>query len=557
MKLLRLRMADGDEVVDVEEKFDQVLALLPLARDLALLQRVSEALNVDSTVEVAAGDSRALYRKISSTLNAEAFTADAERGQKIETCFNILIERVGMPKLESSGDEMGGNETAASERQPDPQAGDAGKVTSFLSNMRLKEFKFDGQVGYPGEKGKLDFSGVMHNINMAKKRGFPPEEICFAAIRAIVPGHPTRTYLEGDEDINLDKIIAAFRSHFQQDDVTDTYNKMTLSTQGTGDRDTAYTFVASMLGIRNEINGLCRNKHVSGTKYGPDLVQSAMQKAIYNGLRDEDIRQDLKHLLKRRNVEDSELLAAVSDAMSSKRAHEERMKELESKQVKSKTQKVTVKSLVASDDDDDDSQSKSGQSRRSRRGGKSKAKGSSTSHSSSPDNDVLMAQLASVIGSEIRGAVEPLQAQINDLNQRSYFPSPGMQGQQKNPLNPKAQPFQNQKNANSKSNGGQNGTSAAPTPVANGGAGPCSDQFLAQLFQQVFGNGGNNMPASRGTASGGPSHSQYNGVFLQAKCSNCRNAGALFCNHCQICHKVDHRNINCPKRADPTWKPLN
>ena len=560
---------------DLEDELDQLVALIPMSKALAPLEEVATTLAVDITAEVADGNRRPIYRKILNLLNSAGFETADDRDHKIRTCLATMSTHLGfsapgptLPKQEESDSDKD-EEVAEKET-------DVSKVSTLLSGMRLKEFKFDGQVGYPGEKGKLDFTGVMHNINMARKRRFPPEEICYAAIRAIVPGHPTRTYLEGEEDLSVDKVIAAFRSHFLQKDVTDIYSQMTHAVQGTGERDTAYTFVARMFGLRNEINGLSRNKHVGGTKYGSALVQSEMQKAIFNGLRDEDIRQDLKHVLRKDGLLDGELLAAVTEAMTSKRAHEERLKLQEAKS----KQKVSNNAVSVASDDEDDQDGSSSKSRGRRRKGKSKNSGSV---SSPQGNDLFMAQLASIVGSEIRGAVEPLQAQINDLNQRQFsnsFP-PSFPAQQKNSLNPRAQSFQ--KNGASNATTGkpghnvgnthvnQNGPAAtpAPAPVFNGAV-PCSDEFLGKFFRQVFGNGMGNLNAGMGNLNAGmgtnlnnargasnSNQSQYNGVFLNSKCSNCRNAGAVFCNHCQICHKVDHRNINCPKRNDPTWKPLN
>ena len=562
----------ADQVL--EGQLDQLLALIPMALEMAPLVQVAATLELDVAAEVAAENRRAVYRKIANLLNSVGFDTADERPHKIQTCLATMTDHLGLvnveqkvgvgaPKLEQSESESEEEEDVVKKET------DASKVSTLLSGMRLKEFKFDGQIGYPGEKGKLDFTGVMHNINMAKKRKFPPEEICYAAIRAIVPGHPTRTYLEGEEDLSVDKVVAAFRSHFLQKDVTDIYNEMTHAAQGTGERDTAYTFVASMFGVRNVINNLCKNKHVGGTKYTPAFIQSEMQKSIYNGLRDEEVRQDLKQLLGKDGLSDGELLAALTEAMASKRAHDERLKQLEAK---SRSQKVSNNVVSVTTSDDEDAQDGGGSSKSRSRRRKGKSSKSSGSVSSPQGNDIFMAQLASVIGSEIRGAVEPLQAQINDLNQRQFqssFPLP-VQNQQKNNqnpnnLNPRAQSFPKNGASNAAmgrpgqnvGNTHANGPAATPAPTpAFDGAGPCSDEFLGRIFRQVFGNGMGNLNAAKGTSSGG-NQSQYNGVFLNSKCSNCRNAGAVFCNHCQICHKVDHRNINCPKRADPNWKPLN
>ena len=433
-------------------------------------------------------------------------------------------------------------------------------MSSLLSSVKLREFKFDGSVGYPGEKGKLDFNGVMHNIKMAQRRKFPEEEICYAAIRAIVPGHPTRSYLEGEEDLSVDKVVAAFRSHFLQQDVTHLYNEMTRAVQGTGDKDTAYTFVAQMFSKRNTINAICRNKHVVGAKYGPELVQSEMQKAIYVGLTDEDIRSDLKHILRKDDLADNELLAAVTESMTAKKAHEELMQQREASKTGGKKKAVASAMMIATTaDDDNDSSVQSGSSNTSKKSRKSK-----TGAGNSKDD--FMSQLASVVGCELKNVVEPLQAQINELNQfRSSFQS---SQQNSNKLNATAPPFQ----GSGASNGQKPKVATAPVNTAGAAGSANSDEFLGKVFRQVFENMMSQSSPS-GQNSANPLQNQQqpqqqqppqppnrgfcNGVQLLPKCSICRAANAFYCNHCQICHGVDHRNISCPKRKDPTFVPLN
>ena len=391
-------------------------------------------------------------------------------------------------------------------------------MSTILPSLRIREFKFDGSVGYSGEKGKLDFNGVMHNIKMAQRRKFPEEEICYAAIRAIVPGHPTRSYLEGEDDLSVDKVIAAFRSHFQQQDVTQLYNEMTRCGQGSGEKDTAYTYIAGMFAKRNTINSICANKHIRGAKYDPDLVQSEMQKAISIGLTDADIRSDLRLLLKKDNLPDNELLAAVTESMTTKKAHDELLQQqaaIKAAATGSKKKQAAANVLTALTTDDDDDSTHTGKSRKNRGNQK----------------DDFMAQLAMVVGCEIKQAVEPLQAQINELNQfRSSVQSQKFGGNQ-NPAPPAA-------------------PAALATPAADGM--PCSDEFLGKLFRQVFENMSSSASSQQPVRS-----NECNGVALESKCSNCRAAGARFCNHCQICHGVDHRNLYCPKRKDPNFVPLN
>lgn len=56
-----------------------------------------------------------------------------------------------------------------------------------------REFKISGQVGEPGQKDKLSFSGLAHQIEQGINKGYPEAEIVDAAVRAIAPGLQLRS----------------------------------------------------------------------------------------------------------------------------------------------------------------------------------------------------------------------------------------------------------------------------------------------------------------------------------------------------------------------------
>ena len=56
------------------------------------------------------------------------------------------------------------------------------------SSYWRKEFKISGQIGEPGQKEKLIFSSLAHQIENGLNRGYPEVEIVDAVVRAISPG---------------------------------------------------------------------------------------------------------------------------------------------------------------------------------------------------------------------------------------------------------------------------------------------------------------------------------------------------------------------------------
>ncbi len=64
-----------------------------------------------------------------------------------------------------------------------------------------REFKISGQIGEPGQKDKLTFSSLAHQIEHGLSRGFSELEVVDAVIRAIAPGMQLRSYLEGKTNL--------------------------------------------------------------------------------------------------------------------------------------------------------------------------------------------------------------------------------------------------------------------------------------------------------------------------------------------------------------------
>ena len=554
------------DAAELDEQFDKVLALIPLAKEQEPLEEIATTLDVNIADEIAAGSKRAIYRKILAHLNSPDFDNAAERERLILAVRDTIQAHLGfdpgMPKLEDS-DEDGSEDERAKEKQEEENKVRNRNQMAVLSGVKLKEFKFDGSVGYPGEKGKLDYAGVMHNINMGKQRGFDETEICSAAIRAITPGHPTRTYLEGRSTLTLEKVKASFKAHFIQRDVTDIYNDMVHAIQGSGPKDTAMSFVLTMFSLRDRIIDMCKDKRSGERKYTPKLVQGEMQKSIYNGLKDDNIRQDLKQILKQKNLDDDDLLSEVREAMISKAERDKKFLDAATKK------KPSVSAVQAQSDSDSQTLSKQNNNN------KSNNKKTTNSKSNLPvqNLDPFMAQLSSVIGSHVQGIVAPLQSQIQDLTKfKDRCESQKNSGSQVQQLNAQAPSFKSNQNGD-----GGNSAGGAKTPVGgvvnpvssgnavvNGGGAAVSEEFLTNLFRSVMncGNNSNNNNNNRNSNrnyrnNNNNNNNTCNGVVLNSKCNICRTAGALFCNHCRICHAVDHRTPTCPHRTDPNYVPKN
>ena len=93
-----------------------------------------------------------------------------------------------------------------------------------------KDFKISGQIGEPGQRERLMFSSLAHQIENGLNRGHTEIEIVDAVIRAISPGLQLRSYLEGKPQLSLPTLrrilcerhgavqAASFRSTAEQRD---------------------------------------------------------------------------------------------------------------------------------------------------------------------------------------------------------------------------------------------------------------------------------------------------------------------------------------------------
>ncbi len=95
-----------------------------------------------------------------------------------------------------------------------------------------KDFKISGQIGDPGQREKLSFSSLAHQIENSLSRGYPEFEIVDAIIRAISPGLQLQSYLEGKPNLTLSTLRQILRSHFQEKSATELYKQFTSECQG-------------------------------------------------------------------------------------------------------------------------------------------------------------------------------------------------------------------------------------------------------------------------------------------------------------------------------------
>lgn len=66
-----------------------------------------------------------------------------------------------------------------------------------------REFKIWGQIGDGGQKEKLSYTNLLHQINGGLTKGYPEVDVIEAVIRAVSPGLALRSILETKSDLTI------------------------------------------------------------------------------------------------------------------------------------------------------------------------------------------------------------------------------------------------------------------------------------------------------------------------------------------------------------------
>lgn len=203
-----------------------------------------------------------------------------------------------------------------------------------------KDFKISGQIGEPGQKEKLSFSSLAHQIENGLSRCYPEIEIVDAVIRAISPGSQLRSYLEGKPNLTLPTLRCILRSHFQEKSATELYKQLASEVQNS--KETPQSFLMRVLDLRQKVL-FASQESESGLQYDPVLVQRMCFHTLLTGFQNDSIRIDMQPLLQDPGTSDELLLEKLNVACANET-------ERRNKKKFSAPQSATSVSVVQSED---------------------------------------------------------------------------------------------------------------------------------------------------------------------------------------------------------------
>lgn len=368
-----------------------------------------------------------------------------------------------------------------------------------LSLQWNKEFKIAGQIGEPGQRDKLTFSSLAHQIEQGISKGFPEMEIVDAVIRAIAPGLQLRSYLEGKNNLTLPTLRRILRSHYQEKGATELYKQLTSEVQS--NKETPQNFLIRALDLRQKIL-FASQEAESGLRYDPVLVQSMFLHTVLTGLQNDSIRSDLQPYLQQTATSDELLLEKLNIACANDAERQNK------KKLFIQHRPTTVHSAQSNDTP-----------------AEKKIKNPNLEHTSKLQPDVLnelkemrteMAQLKN-LGAEVAQIRESIQ-QPNPAQKQylattvaqEYSPPPQFQHSPQNCWPP-------------------------PGPGRRGDTAQYQQRFAPQR----------QYPA--------PNHARLR------KCFGCQRSGSEYCTHCYRCGSSEHFLIGCRMRGARQDKdgPLN
>ena len=360
---------------------------------------------------------------------------------------------------------------------------------------RWKELKINGQIGSPGQKDKLTYTGLSFQIANARQRGFEDLEICAAVIKAISPGEYLRTYLEMCGELNLETLIPILRTHFKEKDATLVYSELSNGTQEPSESEN--DFCLRMMSLRQKVLLMSREE---GGQYTELLVQSQFQKSLATGFRREAIRQQLRSVLKQ-PIDDIQLLKEISDVVMNETEH--------SSKVKTKASVSNVKTQPKD---------------------KNKGEGNKASNPIVAEITKLTSQVSQLTGlhSGLKGEMEKLKKELQTPVPLGWYdPEQGMWG-------PPAVPEEaapvvgDAAQINSLNTANFVGSAASGRGRGRGG-------FFKGRTGMIYGRGG---------------HNPFGG---RMGCIECVAKGA-FCRHCFFCGEEGHDCTKCTKTGDVDQK---
>ena len=175
------------------------------------------------------------------------------------------------------------------------------------------DFKIIGQVGEVGQKEKLTYVSLIHQIEAGLAKGYSENEVVRAVINALSPGLSIRSFLEGSGQLLLSHLHKVIRSHYKEGCATEIYQQLLGMTQDL--KEDAMNFLVRLMDTRQKILFGCEEEDANELKHSPSLVQGLFRHAIETGLIGDNIRTRLRPYAQDPATTDEDLIQQMQHAV--------------------------------------------------------------------------------------------------------------------------------------------------------------------------------------------------------------------------------------------------
>ena len=393
-----------------------------------------------------------------------------------------------------------------------------------LSYRKLRQFKIHGKIGDPGESGCLSFSSLVYQIEDGEALQYKPKEIYTGVIRAITAGKPLRDVLELEtKDFSKENLLKVLRSHFEERQPNELIENLRTCAQEP--KESAHQFCCRAIALRKQIESVYEDENLPS-----DLsnVKSVFFRAIYTGLRQNNLRGELRAILREEIVEDQDLLMEVAKASA---RESERWGKFNGGGRKG--DKTSVNKLTRDDSDSDGgstttSSSTSSYKSSSGKGNKKSSKQGSRSSKNSPSvqNSPQVSSVSDKTLANLTSAIEKLSASnANIIAEINVLKGQSTSGHVSKPLSSNVVGNQNNVIPSKNNNVVR---SSQPQNAANSNFAFNPNAPVYPPYQNpIFRNPNVNRVAFR--------------------CQNCEQSNSSYCNHCLKCLQPGHRVRDCPE----------
>ena len=186
-----------------------------------------------------------------------------------------------------------------------------------LSNASIlrKDFRIRGQIGESGQKDKLGWVSLKHQIKEAQLSGYSDKEIINGVINAMTPNLRLRNVLETSKELSLSRLTHFLEAHYGKQSAPDLCSRLTNMAQHPGEE--VYDFVMRCIEVCQNL--LLASENSTEISYDPKLVYNLFIRTLEIGIRSQYVLSEIKDILRSNDVSDEILLSAITKAAAAER----------------------------------------------------------------------------------------------------------------------------------------------------------------------------------------------------------------------------------------------